>query len=70
MQCNINSKGRAVRLIGGLGWVVLAWTLWKFGAGGWVDVLAAGLLLVGFFQIGEGLAGWCVVRAMGFKTRL
>jgi len=34
----------------------------------WVAV--AGSLLGGSFSIWEARAGWCVVRAMGFKTAL
>jgi len=69
MQCNIDSRGRVARIITGLltvavgiGLIVAAqagslppWTLWA-GLGG------------GAFSIFEGVKGWCVVRAMGFKT--
>jgi hypothetical protein len=29
-----------------------------------------GLTAAGAFGVFEGWAGWCVVRAMGFKTRI
>jgi hypothetical protein len=74
MQCNIDAKGKAMRLLLGGAMVLLA-------AGASVlillDVLgpawwwgAAGLAAFGGFGVFEGWAGWCAVRAMGFKTRL
>jgi len=78
MQCNIDARGKAFRLISG---VVLAivgliaiglhafdmlpidWSMLGLGFG-------VGLVLTGAFCIFEGWAGWCAVRAMGFKTRL
>jgi len=73
MQCNIDAKGKAVRLIWGLvmllaGVAVAALALagvvqgWYWWAGVAVLVLSGGL---GVF---EARAGWCVVRAMGIKT--
>ena len=38
-------------------------------AGGWVWVGVAGLAIFGAFGIYEARAGWCVARAMGFKTK-
>lgn len=75
MQCNINARGKAVRLVMG---AVLA----LMGAGlvllnqltsladVWGMALGLGLLAVGAFGIFEGWAGWCVVRALGFRTRI
>ena len=73
LQCNIDSRGRAVRLVYGLlliaaGVVMLMW--WALRAGSalaWVLTVAA--LAGGAFAVFEARAGWCVVRAMGFKTR-
>ena len=72
MQCNIDNRGRVARIITGLltaavgiGLVVAArlgslppWALW----------VGLGCLAAGAFSIFEGVKGWCVVRAMGFKT--
>jgi len=73
MQCNIDAKGKAVRLIWGL--VMLAAAgglagliLLEVVPGGWVWLGVAGLVLMGGFGIYEARAGWCAVRAMGFKT--
>jgi hypothetical protein len=74
MHCNIDAKGKAVRLIMGgiltligvglaMLWVLgdrePRWPLWS----GAVLILAGGVAIV------EGWAGWCVVRAMGFRTK-
>jgi hypothetical protein len=73
MQCNIDRRGRLLRtgmgvatdlagtgLVLGwlLGWLPDAWALWT----------GVAAMLGGAFMIFEGVNGWCVVRAMGFKT--
>jgi hypothetical protein len=72
LQCNIDSKGRAARLVYGvvvlLGGIAAA-VFWARTAGSvWAWVVAASLVAAGAFAIFEARAGWCVVRAMGFKT--
>jgi hypothetical protein len=74
MQCNIDAKGKFVRLIYGIvltiaGLVLMfAWTIRVGGAIAWL--ITIGLILGGLFAIFEARAGWCVMRAMGFKTPL
>ena len=72
LGCNIDSKGKAVRLVSGLVVTLVAVLLilfWAVRVGGWVAWTASVLLvLFGAFQIFEARKGWCVVRAMGFKT--
>ena len=74
LQCNIDSRGRAARLVYGMVLVVagvLMALLWARGAGSvWAWVLTISVLVGGAFAIFEARAGWCVVRAMGFKTPL
>jgi hypothetical protein len=72
--CNIDGKGRVVRLIGGLVAVAtgcLGFLAWAEPTG---DRGATGLcvacIAVGAFMIFEARASWCVVRALGFKTRV
>jgi Protein of unknown function (DUF2892) len=71
MQCNIDAKGKAVRLVigtisllAGAG-LLAAW--WTTGAE-WALYTGIGAALGGAFGIFEGAAGWCVVRAMGMRT--
>ena len=74
MQCNIDARGKAVRLINGIIGVVVglvllfAWALRTGSVAAWV--VTGVFLLAGTFSIFEARAGWCVVRAMGFKTRI
>lgn len=75
MQCNIDSKGKSIRLISGAvvalaGLTVLGLAVCGVMTGRWVWGLAAVCVWVGAFQIWEGQSGWCVLRAMGFKTRV
>ena len=77
LACNIDSKGKAVRLRMGLiglalaavvavvsGLVVRSPVSWA----GWA--MAGVLTLVGGFSIFEARAGWCALRALGFRTRV
>ena len=72
MQCNIDARGKAVRLLSGVVMVVLgviAGALTGLAViGGWGWAVAGVLIAVGGFAIFEARAGWCVVRAMGMKT--
>lgn len=74
LQCNIDSRGRAVRLVYGvvvaLAGAAMAW-FWARPSGSLVawTVSIVGLIS-GAFAIFEARAGWCVVRAIGFKTPL
>lgn len=72
MQCNIDNRGRVARIITGLLTAVIGAGLiaaWQMGSaapwGLWVGI---GTILGGAFAIFEGVKGWCVMRAMGFKT--
>jgi hypothetical protein len=72
MQCNIDGRGRLARIITGvltaavgLGLILSASMNWLPG---WATWAGLGCLAGGGFSIFEGLKGWCVVRAMGFKT--
>ena len=72
LRCNIDARGKLARLIYGvvlliLGLVgVFAWAMPSNGF--WPWALSVCCLLGGAFAIFEARAGWCVVRAMGFKT--
>jgi hypothetical protein len=74
LQCNIDSRGKAVRLINGAIVLAIGILLAAFWAWGSHSALAwaisAACVLGGAFMLFEARAGWCVVRAMGFKTPL
>jgi len=73
LTCNIDQRGRRARLVMG----ILTDTIGT-------AILVAGIVLrqtplivlgvigmaAGGFMIFESMAGWCVVRALGFKTKL
>ncbi len=72
--CNIDARGKLARLKMGIGLVcvgvilLLGWAL-AFGAtAGWVVSII--LLIAGTFAIIEARAGWCLLRAIGFKTSI
>jgi protein-S-isoprenylcysteine O-methyltransferase Ste14 len=75
-QCNIDAKGKAVRLFGGIFTLlvaILAVVLIQFSVIpsdtiSWFGV--AGMMIGGLFAIYEGRTGWCALRAMGIKTPL
>lgn len=78
MQCNIDARGKAYRLVlgmamlvAGAGLIALRW-LGPLAdqARDWPLYAGIGLLVLGAFGVFEGWAGWCAVRAMGFKTRV
>jgi len=68
LKCNIDSKGRAARLVYGVIVLVagvISAILWARPAGtalAWA--VSAALVASGTFAIFEARAGWCVVRAM------
>lgn len=75
MQCNIDAKGKALRLIYGLIMLAAAAVfavLLLAGVvevGGWAWAVVIGLAALGAFGVFEARAGWCAVRAMGIKTK-
>ena len=75
MECNIGAKGKAVRLrlglmalAGALTLAIIVVTGFLEGTIWWLGV--AGATFGGLFSIWEARTGWCIVRAMGFKTPL
>tara|TARA_B100000405_G_scaffold8968_1_gene7865 strand:+ start:466 stop:693 length:228 start_codon:yes stop_codon:yes gene_type:complete len=75
MECNIGEKGKAARLRLGLMALAGALALALVILGGFVEGAiwwygVGGATLGGLFTIWEARAGWCIVRAMGFKTPL
>ncbi len=75
MECNIDAKGREVRVIAGLVVALLGLAVMVLAATGgitgiWPWFVGAAALLGGGFAMFEGWAGWCALRAMGFRTKI
>ena len=74
LKCNIDARGQVFRIAVGtivlsIGLILLIASIVRGGtAFTWTLSIAA--MLLGGFMIFEGRAGWCVIRAMGFKTRI
>jgi hypothetical protein len=72
LTCNIDSRGKRARLIYGILTIALGLGLivfWALPQGEiWKWVISIACVLGGAFAIFEARAGWCAVRAMGFKT--
>ena len=74
-ECNIDARGKAARLrmgmLGVAGGILLSLTTLAGILPSTIGyVMAAGSISGGAFAMWEARMGWCVVRAMGFKTRL
>ncbi|MBI1742328.1 DUF2892 domain-containing protein [Candidatus Acetothermia bacterium] len=72
MTCNIDRRGRWARGIPGVLLIIgaLIWHWVASDAGIWMNLLHLLIGLVGAFMIFQALAGWCAIRAMGFRTPL
>ena len=72
LTCNIDSRGRIVRAIYGVILVLTSAALGYFWAlpsqNIWHWIVAALCFGAGAFGLFEARRGWCVMRAMGFKT--
>jgi hypothetical protein len=72
LRCNIDSRGKLARLIYGMVLLILGVVLlfaWAWPAGSfWPWAVTIVCILSGAFAIFEGWAGWCIMRAMGFRT--
>jgi len=73
LQCNIDARGKAYRLRLGFKLVIFGLLLAAafFLAGVELGLLwlgPGGIIAGGAFSIFEGRTGWCVARAMGFRT--
>jgi hypothetical protein len=73
MKCNIDARGKAVRLklgiLGIFAGIILSFVLFFTNLElAWIWIFPAGAIGGGLFSVFEGWSGWCVVRAMGFKT--
>ena len=71
MKCNIDARGKALRLLVGLAFLAAGVLLLVFGGTEGIFLgIGIGCLAGGAFSTFEGWSGWCAVRAMGFRTPL
>ena len=73
MKCNIDARGRAYRLVSGILCLAIAavlLTLYVLDIGRPLAMIgvAIGLGAAGAFQVFESRAGWCALRALGWRT--
>jgi hypothetical protein len=72
LTCNIDSRGKFARLIYGLLMLAVGFVLvfsWAWPQGEiWKWVVSIACITGGAFAMFEARAGWCIVRALGFKT--
>jgi hypothetical protein len=73
LSCNIDQQGSRVRGISGTILMVLAISMtlaaW-FTGWNWLWWPIAGCGIGGAAQLFEAANSWCVIRAMGYKTRI
>ena len=74
-ECNIDARGKAARLRLGtrvfiLGLILAALTVFNLlpSTLGWA--ITAATIAGALFVMWEARMGWCVIRAMGFKTKI
>jgi hypothetical protein len=73
LACNIDARGKAVRLrigIVGLATAVIVALVGGLVHAPYVGVVAALMAIGSGFSIFEARAGWCALRALGFRTRV
>mgnify|MGYP001382255708 CR=1 FL=1 len=85
LECNIDARGKAYRIKLGItttifGLILTILTYFNFPSILWNNLpevattlglfICVCIIIGGLFAIWEGRKGWCVVRAMGFKTRI
>jgi len=74
-ECNLDARGKAYRLkiglvaiVAGLALAVLSLIQFEFIGIGIHWIIPLGVLAGGSFAVFEGWSGWCIVRALGFRT--
>ena len=75
LECNIDARGQVARLRTGIIAVIGGGLLGITTFAGILPptigyVMTAGSITGGLFAMWEARMGWCVIRAMGFKTPL
>lgn len=73
LECNIDARGKAIRLFGGMASIIAGFGVASMAYLGLFEFpylwyASAGLLAGGTLGVFEGWSGWCVARAMGIWT--
>ena len=73
LQCNIDHKGKALRLVSGmvsllLGVILLFLNYFEIISGDILIEFTTFMIVGSSFAIFEGWSGWCLVRALGIRT--
>ena len=74
-ECNIDARGKAARMKLGMRVVFLGVLLTIISFFGFIPtpvgwLVSGGTISGGLFAMWEARMGWCIIRAMGFKTRV
>ena len=74
-ECNIDARGKAVRMKLGIRLVILSLILTALTYFGFIPATFGWFVTVasfagGAFTIWESRMGWCVLRATGFNTKI
>ena len=73
LTCNIDANGRRIRFFMGIVLLTIGLLLgifWAWPTKDWRAWVPVGILLIsGAFGLFEARAGWCAMRAMGFKVK-
>ena len=75
MECNLDARGKATRLVSGsLGVLfgIILGLMFHLDMISWplIPYISAASIFGGGFAIFEGWSGWCVIRAIGIRTPL
>lgn len=71
LACNIDRRGRIVRLVMGIVLIAIALPLlifWAPANGLYAWAVSVGVLISGIFGLFEAAKGWCLMRAIGCRV--
>ncbi len=72
LTCNIDRRGRRIRLLMGIVLILIALPLlmlWAPRSGVYAWIISICILVAGLFGLFEWRFSWCAMRALGFRTR-
>ncbi|MSR29640.1 MAG: hypothetical protein EXS03_08725 [Phycisphaerales bacterium] len=74
LQCNIDQRGRLLRvlagaLIGGPGWLLIVLRFTGIVTGDWAWFVGGFLAFLGLVLVLQGALGWCALRAIAMGNQ-